>query len=79
MKKVITPGEAWKSIPKYEGIYWINKKGDICNRSGKILKPRESSDGKLVELRKNGQRELVSPQNLLEEINEASSFNGVSK
>ena len=49
----------WTPLKGYEGHYWINSKAQVCNRKGHILKPCSGSN--LVEVRKNGQRELIDP------------------
>lgn len=48
---------SWYPIKGFEGYYWINREGDVCNLLGHILKPCCFNK---VELRKNGQREVFS-------------------
>lgn len=55
----------WCPIPGYEGRYFIDNDGRVCNLSGHIIKPVQSKDGPRVELRKYGQREKVLVLDLL--------------
>lgn len=54
-------------IPGYEGLYWIDTAGNVVNRSNHYMKPIQTSQGAMVELRKNGQRERLYIKELLEE------------
>ena len=56
-----------RPIPGYEGKYWITPEGEVTNAEEHELKPIMTKSGKQVELRKNGQRELV-PVSILIEI-----------
>ena len=49
----------YRPIPGYEGLYWIDSKGNIINRANHIMKQTETKNGFIIELRKNGQREKV--------------------
>jgi hypothetical protein len=49
--------ENWVPIPGYEGSYWINNTGNVCNAEGRILARIPTKWGDQIELRKNGQRE----------------------
>lgn len=69
----------WFPLPRYEGVYWVSPSGEVCNRKGKILKPRPSSDGVFVEVRNNGQRELIDPKKVLEETHEAENSAVISE
>lgn len=55
-------------IPGYEGLYWIDSAGNVVNRSNHYLKPIQTNQGIMVELRKDGQRERLYIKELLEEI-----------
>lgn len=55
----------WYPIPNYEGLYWINQKGQVRNKEGHILLQEMSKFGYKVELRKNGQREKLLVSDLL--------------
>lgn len=59
---------SWTPIPHYEGYYWINPQGEVCNIDGHKIKPIESKSGLRVELRKNGQRETLLIVDILEGI-----------
>ena len=56
-----------RPIPGYERKYWITPEGEVTNAEEHELKPIMTKSGKQVELRKNGQRELV-PVSILIEI-----------
>lgn len=44
----------FKSIPNFEGIYWITKNGDVINADGVTLKPYDNGYGYfMVDLKKN--------------------------
>lgn len=55
----------WHPIPNYEGLYWINQEGQVCNKEGHILFQEPSKFGYKVELRKNGQRDKLLVADLL--------------
>lgn len=55
----------WYPIPNYEGLYWINQEGQVCNKEGHILLQELSKFGYKVELRKNGQRDKLLVSDLL--------------
>ena len=44
----------WHEIKKYEGLYWINKNGDVKNKRGKIKSTFLTNGYKRVALYKNG-------------------------
>ena len=47
----------WRTIKGFEGLYWINSKGDVRNVHGKILAQTTLGGGlKVVDLYGNGQR-----------------------
>lgn len=49
-----------RPIPGFEGKYWLTSVGQVYNREGHELKTLLSNDGtKQVELRKDGQRDLI--------------------
>lgn len=56
---------AFRPIPGYEGLYWIDSAGNVLNRSSHYMKPIQTDKGCMVELRKNGQREKVLVRELL--------------
>ena len=57
----------WLPIPKYEGLYWINKNTkEVCNMDGHVIRTYDSKFGNKVELRKYGQRECILVEELLE-------------
>lgn len=64
----------WWPIVGYEGSYYINLEGQVCNSEGHLIKPIASKDGWRVELRKYGQRERLLIEQLVK-----SSINGVFK
>lgn len=50
----------WNSIKGYEGLYWVNRKGQIKNSSGRILKPFDNGTGySRVTLMKEGVKSNV--------------------
>lgn len=54
-----TNGEMWHNILGFEG-YWINKKGEILGRSGKIRKPNANMQGYMyVNLQHSEKTEVV--------------------
>lgn len=55
----------WKEIPGYEGYYWIDEQGRVCNSDGHIIKSSASKSGLQVELRKSGQRDRLLVSDLL--------------
>lgn len=55
----------WKQIPGYEGRYWINRSGLVCNSEGHTIKSSPSKSGLQVELRKPGQRDRFLVKDLL--------------
>lgn len=57
--------KGWRPIPGYNGAYYINAKGEVCNRDEHLIKPTLSKTGARVELRKNGQREKILILDLL--------------
>lgn len=59
---------SWTPIPEYDGVYFINRKGVVCNLDGHIIKPAPSKAGLRVELRRNGQREKILVLDLLSQI-----------
>ena len=59
---------SWTPIPGYDGVYFINQKGLVCNLDGHIIKPAPSKAGLRVELRRNGQREKILVLDLLKKV-----------
>lgn len=59
---------SWTPIPGYDGAYFINRKGLVCNLDGHIIKPAPSKAGLRVELRRNGQREKILVLDLLANV-----------
>lgn len=59
---------SWTPIPGYDGAYFINRKGLVCNLDGHIIKPAPSKAGLRVELRRNGQREKILVLDLLDDV-----------
>lgn len=59
---------SWTPIPGYDGAYFINQKGLVCNLGGRIIKPAPSKAGLRVELRKDGQREKILVLDLLASV-----------
>lgn len=59
---------SWTPIPGYDGVYFINQKGLVCNLDGHIIKPAPSKAGLRVELRRNGQREKILVLDLLADV-----------
>ena len=57
--------QSWYPIPNYEGLYWINQKGQVRNKEGHILLQEMSKFGYKIELRKNGQREKLLVADLI--------------
>lgn len=55
----------WSPIPGYNGAYFINREGLVCNLDGHYIKPIPSKAGMRVELRRNGQREKILILDLL--------------
>lgn len=48
-----------RDIPGYNGKYLVTLEGEVYNAIGHRIKPMESRKGLMVELRKDGQRELL--------------------
>ena len=59
---------SWTPIPGYDGVYFINQKGLVCNLDGHTIKPAPSKAGLRVELRRNGQREKILVLDLLADV-----------
>lgn len=70
---------SWTPIPGYDGVYFINKKGLVCNLDGHIIKPAPSKAGLRVELRKNGQREKILVLDLLSQIGYNTLGGGINE
>lgn len=70
---------SWCPIPGYEGVYFINKAGEVCNIDGHIIKQTPSKYGPQVELRRNGQRDRIPIADLLERINRMEDYNNEQK
>ena len=56
-----------RKIPNYES-YFLTPDGRVYNRHGKQLKPIQTHSGLRVELRCNGQREVVFIDDLLDQV-----------
>ena len=55
-----------KPIPGFEGKYWITLDGKVFNKDGHQLKPARTKNGvPHIELRKDGQRELIPVEVLI--------------
>lgn len=65
---VHVPNGEWAPIPGYDGVYFINRLGFVCNIDGHIIKATPSKAGLRVELRKNGQRERFLVLDLLTQV-----------
>lgn len=53
-------------IPGYEGLYWVDVKGGgIFNKSHHCMRTTQTNKGKVVELRKYGQREKLLVEDLI--------------
>lgn len=70
---------SWCPIPGYEGVYFINKAGEVCNIDGHIIKQTPSRYGLQVELRKNGQRDRIPVEDLIERVNKMEGCNNEQK
>lgn len=70
---------SWTPIPGYDGVYFINRKGVVCNLDGHIIKPAPSKAGLRVELRKNGQREKILVFDLLSQIGYNTRGGGIDE
>ena len=58
----------FKSIPNFEGTYWITKNGDVINADGVTLKPYDNGYGYfMVDLKKNGKRKHARIHRLVAE------------
>lgn len=44
----------WKMVQDFEGIYWINRQGQIKNAKGQILKQYETNGMRIVTLYGSG-------------------------
>lgn len=61
-------------IPGYEGVYWIDiKYGVVFNKDRHCMKSVRTSKGRVVELRKNGQREKLLVQDLISRVQEGKA------
>jgi hypothetical protein len=40
--------EIWKVVEGYEGLYWVNRHGDVRNRKGRLLKQKANTSGYLA-------------------------------
>lgn len=54
-----------RSIPGYEGSYYLNEHNQVVNKNNKVLKTYPSKQGDMLELHHNGQRERISVDQLL--------------
>lgn len=45
-----------RSVPNYEGIYWVTRSGEIINQRGMVLKPYDNGYGYLVVDLRKGRR-----------------------
>lgn len=70
---------SWTPIPGYDGVYFINRKGMVCNLDGHIIKPAPSKAGLRVELRRNGQREKILVLDLLSQIGYNTLGGGINE
>lgn len=70
---------SWTPIPGYDGVYFINRKGVVCNLDGHIIKPAPSKAGPRVELRRNGQREKILVLDLLSQIGYNTLGGGINE
>lgn len=70
---------SWTPIPGYDGVYFINRKGVVCNLDGHIIKPAPSKAGLRVELRRNGQREKILVLDLLSQIGYNTLGGGINE
>lgn len=57
----------YKQIPGYES-YQLTPDGQVYNRSGKLLKPIQTKKGLCVELRGNGQRDVIVIDDLIKQV-----------
>lgn len=57
----------YKQIPGYES-YQLTPDGQVYNKSGRLLKPIKTKKGLCVELRGNGQREVIIIDELLNQL-----------
>lgn len=61
--------EKWRSIPGYEGYYWLSNYGRVKNSQGKILSRVNCGNGLYkVKLQAKGQREERYVSSLMAEI-----------
>lgn len=60
--------ETWRTIPGYEGLYWINELGFVVNSDGHTLTLYHSKHGDKVELRRDGQRDKLFVKDLLKQV-----------
>jgi len=53
-------------IPGYEGLYWVDvQHGGVFNKSHHCMKTMQTDKGRVVELRKYGQREKLLVSDLI--------------
>lgn len=79
-KEVVTDLSSYVNIPKYDGIYKINKEGKvISNYSGeyRYIKPYFNGSTYVVELKKDGKRKRLSINSLLSELFNDYCDNGI--
>lgn len=62
--------DSLKSIPGYEGVYYIHPSGKVVNKHNRVLKTFPTKQGEAVELRNQGQRERVLISELLKKSEE---------
>lgn len=58
----------WREIPGYEGLYWVNQKGNVVNSAGHTLAVYSSRYGPKVELRRDGQRDTFLIDRVLKQV-----------
>lgn len=57
-----------RSVPNYEGIYWVTQAGEIINRKGVVLKPYDNGYGYLiVDLRKGKSKKHIRVHRIVAE------------
>lgn len=56
---------SWIPIPLYNGKYFINTQGKVCNSKGHIIKPIKTTTGYYIELHMLGQRDRIRLEDLL--------------
>ena len=83
---ILWPDEEWRDIPGYEGLYQVNRTGEVRNKKSQLLKHRNNDRGyPHVWLSKNGKLKAIAVHRVVasafvanpEDFPEVNHINGV--